>query len=315
MKHWRLSSVSCLALTLVLGACGSSGKNATSTVAPTVTTASVAVKASPTAGAVSPTVPATATTAVTPSPTTVATATLAATTAATKAATSTPPAATATKVATTVPTEAATATSAAATSTGTTDTGAGATATAAAAAFDPDIMTKLNSAALTLEDLPEGWTQQPSVPTADSETDLCGKPAFERRAERLGGVEIDSQGTDNGPYVYQALTEFPADVAPDAWAAAIDAASCTEWTETDSSGAETTYHLTQLDDPGLGDESFGVELSFDVPELGTAVSDAYYIRVGNALTLVAWTALGPVDSQNLLDLATRAADKLTAASQ
>jgi hypothetical protein len=180
-------------------------------------------------------------------------------------------------------------------------------------AFDPDVMARLNNAALTLEDFPDGWTQEPSEPTDDTDTDLCNNPAFDQRGARLGDVEIDSQASDAGPFVYQALTEFPDETADDAWTFAMDAASCTEWTETDSDGTETTYHLQHLDDPALGDESMAIELTFDVPDLGSATSDAIYIRVGNAFTLVAWSALGPVDFQDLLDLATRAADKLQAA--
>jgi hypothetical protein len=174
-------------------------------------------------------------------------------------------------------------------------------------------MARLNSAALTLEDFPDGWTQEPAQPSDDTDTDLCNQPAFDKKGERLGDVEIDSQASDDGPFVYQALTEFPDETADEAWNFAMDAASCTEWTETDSDGVETTYHLQHLDDPEFGDASMAIELTFDVPGFGAATSDAIYIRVGNAFTLVAWSALGPVDYQDVLDVATRAADKLQAA--
>jgi hypothetical protein len=182
------------------------------------------------------------------------------------------------------------------------------------ATTDPAIDAALTQAALALSDMPEGWTEEPSDDSSsDSDNGICGKPDFERKDNKLGEKNLTFSGGDFGPIVIQNLVVFPEADAADAMAYAKDSVSCTEWTETDEEGIETTYTVEPLDLPTFGDESVAVRISYDDPNLGTVITDTVYMRVGTLLSAVAYISLNAPDLDQFQTILETAAQKMQSA--
>lgn len=176
-----------------------------------------------------------------------------------------------------------------------------------------DIAKRLPDALLTLEDMPTGWTVSP--PDEDDEeddgTDLCGveSTAF---ADPIAEAETSFQKAELGPFLVQAVDVYAEGQAPEVMADFLEAAqSCTEWTEIDEDGTETTWRLAPLSFPKLGDETISFRMS-TITIIGPIEMDFIVWRRGDLIDVMGHFAFGfeGVDSDQTESFARLADEKL-----
>lgn len=169
---------------------------------------------------------------------------------------------------------------------------------------------QLSEALLTLEDMPTGWTTGPPVAAGGAgDLTLCG---VEPQASPSAQVRVGFQQSEIGPFVEQTVYAFPQGEATQAMAEALAASeSCSEWTETNEDGTQTTWRASLMAFPDVGDETLALRVSAEAPILGTLTMDLVYVRRGDLVTGVAHSTWGfAVDSEQTEAFVRRADEKL-----
>jgi hypothetical protein len=173
---------------------------------------------------------------------------------------------------------------------------------------------QLKTALLELSDMPDGWTASADSGGDTSTSSTCNATATPT-ADNEVTVSVDFQKSDLGPFVTEQITAFPAGQMQSEFEKLKQSiANCTQWTETDSEGTPTTYQLTPLTLPKMGDDSIAYRLSADSGGL-TFQADTVFIRVGDYGISLANVALDGVDSDLTASTAQKAVDKVNAFSQ
>jgi hypothetical protein len=148
---------------------------------------------------------------------------------------------------------------------------------------------------LTAADLPDGWERDDASGPVDADNtdgeELCGTEGFPDEAQSTGQVTAQFFNEPAMIVMLQKVWAFPDDVAGDAFSFWKDATGCGQWTEDDG----TTFTVEQLDDPGIGDESFAVHVTVDAAEDGLAQGDYVFVRSGSLLMLVAYIGTNDAD--------------------
>jgi hypothetical protein len=141
---------------------------------------------------------------------------------------------------------------------------------------------------LALSDFPSGWQPLGSAGPADPAdwVPLCGAQPFTDQAKAIGRVSADffSGAQSRAASVQQVLQEYPADIAPQAYAWQRDAAGCGSWNQ-----GGTQINLQPTDLPTFGDESLAVKFSYTDAN-GQPVEGVWVeMRVGNVLSTLIYT--------------------------
>lgn len=167
----------------------------------------------------------------------------------------------------------------------------------------------LRGALLTADDLPPGWSAYASEPFPPP----CGElPALETAA--AARVEQTFGERAVGPFLRQLVASYP----PGAAAAALAATrqlfdDCPDWRGS-YAGQSFRFRVAPLAFPALGDDSFALQLAADGPLFLEAASVLVFVRRGDVVTLLAYTAAGfggaAVDRELTEQLAHRADARL-----
>ena len=169
---------------------------------------------------------------------------------------------------------------------------------------------QLKSALLVLADLPPGWTASSSDESSADTTSgsSCGVTSTPTPNDEVK-ASVDFQQSDLGPFVSEEITALPEGEMQAAWNQLKQSLSCPQYTDTDSEGTPTTYQLTQLSLPKMGDESIAVHLT------GTTSgyefqADTVFVRIGNYVVSIANLSLDKVDSDLTASITQKAVDRL-----
>lgn len=190
--------------------------------------------------------------------------------------------------------------------------------TATATPDDDEIAEGLSEALLTLEDMPTGWTVSP--PDEDEEDDgddICGIASGQFAEDAAARETSDFQKSELGPLLNHTIDFFPDGDAKRVMAEFGDAlGSCTEWTDIDEDGTETTWRLSPLSFPKIGDETFAFRMS-TVTFLGAFELDWILWRRGDVVDVIAHGVIGfeGIDSEQTEAFVRQADEKLKALLQ
>lgn len=164
--------------------------------------------------------------------------------------------------------------------------------------------------ALTEEDLPSGWTLTSSSAVTDDEVSLtfCNAEPYQSPEGRIAAIEQEFEmSPTTGPFLLQNLTAYPEEVAIEAaeYARGI-IAECDEWTDEDG----VTYQLSDLELPDLGDETFGMTMTFEVPGIGEVPTDFAFVRVGGVLISLGYISIDEGDDFDFEAVLEQAVEKV-----
>jgi hypothetical protein len=171
---------------------------------------------------------------------------------------------------------------------------------------------RLNSALLTLEELPIGWTVRPPQTQNTEDEDFCG---FEkqRAAQPVAKADASFQQSQTGPFLVHTLELYDGD---DAKAVAdqylAQSRSCSGWTATDKEGKQTKWKLTGLSFPKLGDQTIALRLTSEATILGVVEDDIVVVRRGRVLNTINYATIGfaGIDSAQTEEFVRLADEKL-----
>ena len=189
--------------------------------------------------------------------------------------------------------------------------GANNTPTNTPAPMDPTItptldpaaaLAKLESAALALDDLPDGWVEAPELLVDSEDTLICGGEPFESRFEWEAEHRVAYKVSDLGPIVVQGLRVTSPGVADEMMEYTREVLSCEEWTAEDGA----VYTLSPLSTATLGDDNFAIRMQVEPFEF-----HVHYVRVGDVFMLLSHAALAErIDPELSAELARRAVERL-----
>ena len=147
---------------------------------------------------------------------------------------------------------------------------------------------EVRKALLTLEDMPTGWSVKESKPS-ESTGEICGKKVFEVVSTAKADIDFEK---DAFTTVTQAIRAYDSGEAKQGLDNALKVfETCKEWTDTAKDGSVTTYKLTPLSFPKLGDQTVALRLNLSNPPVVAQV-DAVYVRRGDVVIIVGYTAGG-----------------------
>jgi len=163
---------------------------------------------------------------------------------------------------------------------------------------------------LSPSDLPNEWIEQSrSVPEDSDDLGFCNSGDFPRKDEQIAQVEVEMQSSDSASSLLQNLTEFEEDVAIEAMTFVRDAYSCTEFTDDDG----TVISVAPADIDELGDETFGVTVSFQFADESDIQTDFIFVRVAGLISIVTVLELNNYDPARTFQVAEIAVDKMRTA--
>jgi hypothetical protein len=172
----------------------------------------------------------------------------------------------------------------------------------------------LIDALLLPDDIGAGWSDDGTEIQTDKFSEdantLCGADAFPRRREKLAQVERQLSNDGIEMILLHNVTAFEESVAIEAMDYARDVSGCSEWTEDD-----TTYTLApMLNEPHLGDDSFGLRLSFDAGTGEIVEGDWIFVRVGGLIAIVSYFGRQGSDFAPMTSVVEAAGSKLALAA-
>lgn len=169
---------------------------------------------------------------------------------------------------------------------------------------------QLKTALLTLSDMPTGWTTSDQTGSDNSSSSMCGATPTPTSSDETT-VSVDFQRSQLGPFLTEQINAVPSGQMKKVFDKIKNSLSCTSWTEPDSEGTPTTYQLSPLSFPKMGDDTFAFRMSGG-SGIFTFEADAVYIRVGDSIITIANVAVGSVNSDLTESIAQKAVDKLQA---
>jgi hypothetical protein len=170
---------------------------------------------------------------------------------------------------------------------------------------------QLNSALLTLGDLPTGWTT--TAPQPDNpEDNICD---FDEKtvSQPLADLKVDFQRAETGPFLVQTLQSYEGDGAEKVLSAFLEKfQSCSSWTTTDDKGKQTKWQVSGLSFPKSGDQTIAMRIASEATILGILELDFVVIRRGRIINAVGYGELGfkGIDSSQTEQFVKRADEKL-----
>ena len=158
---------------------------------------------------------------------------------------------------------------------------------------DDEIAERLSAALLSIEDMPTGWAVGPPDEDEDeNENDICGISSGQFAEGAAARVTANFQESEFGPFLAQVIDFFPDGDAERVMTEFSDAfGSCTEWTDIDEDGTETTWRLSPLSFPKVGDETFAFRMS-TVTFLGAFEVDFIVWRRGDVVEVIGHSMIG-----------------------
>lgn len=180
-------------------------------------------------------------------------------------------------------------------------------------ASEDQIAERLGGALLTIEDMPTGWTVSPADEDDDDETPICGIESGAFGDEALDRLTANFQQSELGPFLAQIIDRFAEGEAKGIMTEFGDAfGSCTEFVDVDEDGEETSWRLSPLSFPNIGDETFAFRMSTTVAILGFVELDFVVWRRGDVVEVIGHVSTGfeGIDSEQTESFVRRADDKL-----
>lgn len=152
---------------------------------------------------------------------------------------------------------------------------------------------------LKLEELPTGWTTSPPDEEDDGTSDMdCFAEAAGEDFDDQADAEVAFQQSDFGPFIGASVTvEESGDAAQervDLFATGMQA--CDGYTETDEDGNETTWTVSPLSFPDLGDGTFAARMG-TTTFMGPMNVDIVVTRVDEVIVFTAHMSIGAADSE------------------
>lgn len=176
---------------------------------------------------------------------------------------------------------------------------------------------ELEAIVLTLDDMPSGWTTDPEIASDDDDSagglGLCGVEDADLDVDDTDGESVDAgfKQSDFGPFVLNSVASLPSsEQAAEALDSFLDAASqCSEWTETDEEGVETTYSISPLSFDNVGDDTIAFRISADAEGFPLTI-DMVTWHDGPLASIVALVGLGGTEPEILTDLVETVASRM-----
>lgn len=170
----------------------------------------------------------------------------------------------------------------------------------------------VETALLTLDDMPSGWTQDSSDTPSDADDDaaLCGVELLED-AEAVEEAGADFSAGDLGPLLSHTVAVFEDDDAErglEEFAKALE--NCSEWTE-DTEDGPLTFRPAPLSFSSFGDETLAIR--FDVgSEMVDMTMDMITWRQANTLNVILIIEVfGTPDGEQTEEFVTVADDRIS----
>ena len=170
--------------------------------------------------------------------------------------------------------------------------------------------TDLDAVVLQLDELPTGYTLDAQNEESDDsdEDDVCPEnPDEQVPADET--VEVGYTAGDLGPFASNIVGQYSDEAtALEYMGAAREAfADCPEYTDPEDG---TVYTFSSLSFPDLGDDTFAIRMSGNMP-VGPVTSDLIYIRVDDRVSVVANLAFDTtVDSELTEEWSRAVADRM-----
>jgi hypothetical protein len=183
---------------------------------------------------------------------------------------------------------------------------------------------------LSLDDLPDGWTQLEDEFADEDFGDVsddpfeapCGIEMPEDGFESIAEADREFEGTELGPFLSQSLMQMASvDDADAAMNLLRELFGCDEWTEVDDFGDEMTFTIEIVPIDGVGDDAFRIELGLsfgeEMPELdmfGDFKFDLVMLRRGEYVTMLMFFDIFGVSAIDFDSIVQIADEKLQGAS-
>lgn len=168
----------------------------------------------------------------------------------------------------------------------------------------------LQQALLHVEELPANWTVTDDSTELETPPDDAVRPCGRDVPEPSNLMSQVSRTFLKGRFLEQTLSSYQTTNARAGMQALADAIEgCDTWTQT-TNGSETTWTLTPVAVPDLGDQT----IAFRMQGVGQDAAWGFefiFWRDGPVIASMAQTGLGAGDFQELIAVAGTAADKLT----
>lgn len=182
---------------------------------------------------------------------------------------------------------------------------------------------QIKDALLSLDDMPSGWSIDDSEDEDDADTETSSDDpacnalmgAFEGdEDEAFGEGDVSFTQSEFGPFLSQAIASQEGDAIEKTMGELRQAfETCTSFTDTESDGTKTTFKVSEMSFPDLGDETLAVKLagdadgfSFTAPLVVTRVDQ-------NVILLVSISIGQPMPGEDLESIARTAVAKVKSA--
>ncbi len=150
------------------------------------------------------------------------------------------------------------------------------------------VVLDLSAAALTLADLPPGWSEMAPGMSGDGFR-ICG--AEQGPSGNGDATEVRFQRSQFGPFVFESLLPLPPGYGPAAMMLLRDIFHPCEWDEFDPDGGIATGRLTDPPFPAVGDDHIALRLDLEMPAFSLQ-GDIVVIRRGDAIAILVHLAAG-----------------------
>lgn len=176
-------------------------------------------------------------------------------------------------------------------------------------AATPDVA--LAQIVVQLTDLPTGWSVSPPDDDEEDDDTFCEDMDPFNEIPPQEEAESSFQQSDFGPFAASGASRYADD---DEASSVMDlltemANKCQTFTETDEDGTETSYTITPLSFPNLGDDTFAFRMAGATP-FGPINIDIASVRQGEIVISLVNGGLGQVDSALTETLTRKMHDRL-----
>ncbi|MGJ9372553.1 hypothetical protein [Nesterenkonia sp. CF4.4] len=169
----------------------------------------------------------------------------------------------------------------------------------------------VESALLTLEDMPTGWTEESDDASSDTDDDaaLCDVELI-GDAEAVDDASAEFSAGDFGPLLSHTVAVFDDDEAEQALEAFTEALSnCNEWTE-ESEDGPLTFRPAPLSFPSFGDDTLAIRFNV-ASEMVDMTMDMIAWRQANTINLIAVAEVfGTPDAEQTEEFVTVADERI-----
>lgn len=153
-------------------------------------------------------------------------------------------------------------------------------------------------ALLTLDDMPTGWSLEKSGIEEKNEDPTYTFLCKDLQSRALDSANAEFSAGELGPVLHHNIAVYQSDDAKKAFSDLVSTyLECPGWTVTNEDGTEEAYRLSLISFSELGDESFAVRVTTEIPSLGTLTFNSVFIRQGRIITSIGHLSIGPVDSE------------------